>query len=62
MSSLEEDFNRYSEWFMTRPEALQKLVKQHPKIAKKVAIWQQFYLEIDPSLKSASPFVRFTKP
>jgi hypothetical protein len=42
-SSLENDFNVFSEWIFTNKDELEKYSKRYPRIARKLALTKQFY-------------------
>jgi hypothetical protein len=42
-SSLENDFNVFSEWLFTNIDELEEYSKKYPRIARKLAIAKQFY-------------------
>jgi hypothetical protein len=42
-SSRENDFNAFARWIQTRPEELRRLCEQHPLLAAKAAIVEEFF-------------------
>lgn len=62
MSSLEEDFNVYSELLMTKPEHVKQLSQKYPAIARKVKLWHEFYRGIDPAFEHTRAFQIFLDP
>ena len=50
LSSLENDFNMFTEWIFTKPNRLRKLASEFHRINEKYQLTIKFYNSIDPSI------------